>query len=217
MLLFVFVFGGAMDFGGYAIVNFIVPGVILQVLCQACGSTAVGVTIDMKKGMIDRFRSMAIARSSFLNGHVLAAVVRNSVTTALIIGVSMLIGFRPEAGFLDWLAIIGLLLLLILALSWIAMIMGLTSSDPEAAAGIASLGAIIPYLSSGFVPTHTMPWAIRIFAENQPMTPIINTLRSLMLGRGPGDDIWLAILWCVGILVVSYVIAVQIYKRKMTK
>jgi len=217
MLLFVFVFGGAMDFGAYSILNFIVPGVILQVLCQASGSTAVGVTTDMKKGMIDRFRSMAISKSAFLNGHVLAAVVRNSITTVLIIAVSVLIGFRPAAGFLDWLAAIGMLLLLILTLSWVAMIIGLTSNNPEDASGITSLGAVIPYLSSGFVPTDTMPWAVRIFAENQPMTPIINTLRSLMLGRGPGDDLWLAIAWCVGILIVTYVISLNIYKRKLTK
>jgi len=217
MLLFVFVFGGAMDMGDYSVVNFIVPGIILQVLGQASTNTAIGVNGDMQTGMIDRFRSMPIGKSALLNGHVLAALVRNLVTAGLVIGTAILIGFRPTASFSGWLAIAAVLALYILVLTWLAVIMGLISRSAEAASGGMMLAFILPYISSGFVPTDTLPRGLQIFAEHQPMTPVINTLRSLMLGRGPGDDIWVAVAWCVGILAVSYVVAVQIYKRKMTK
>lgn len=217
MLLFVYVFGGAMNMGDYSVINFIVPGIILQVLGQCSTNTAIGINTDVHKGMIDRFRSMPISKSALLNGHMLAALLRNLVTAALIIATAILIGFRPEANVLEWLAIAGMLALYILVLTWLAVIVGLISRNAESAAGGMMLAFILPYISSGFVPTETLPTALRVFAEHQPMTPIINTLRSLMLGRGLGDDIWLALVWCVGILVVAYFAAVQIYKRKMTK
>ena len=217
MLLFVYVFGGAMNMGEYSVVDFIVPGILMQVLGQVSSNTAIGMNGDLRTGMIDRFRSMAISKSALMNGHMLSALVRNIVTATLVIGTAILIGFRPTANVFDWLMILGVLVLYILVLTWCAIIVGLVSGTAESAAGGMMLAFILPYISSGFVPTDTMPAALRVFAENQPMTPIINTLRSLMLGRGPGDDLWLAIVWCAGILVVSYVVAVQIYKRKLTK
>jgi len=217
MFLFVYVFGGAMNVGNIDYVNYIVPGVILQCIGQCAGITAISVNNDLKKGIIDRFRSLPIAKSSVLIGHALAAVVRNVITTVLIIIVALLIGFRPTANLIQWLAAMGILFLYILAITWLSIIFGLISSSAESAQGLTIVCILLPYISSGFVTTETMPAALRIFAENQPLTPIIESVRALLLNTSPDGKILISVIWCLGILFISYIIAVQLYKHKLSK
>jgi len=216
MALFVFVFGNVMDVGDYSYIDFIVPGIILQVVAQAVSASAISVNNDMKKGIIDRFRSMAISKSSVLTGQVLAAVVRNMIATAVVIGVAVAIGFRPQAGFVDWLIIAGILVLYMLAITWIGVICGLIAKTPESAGTMPFLLFVLPYVSSGFAPVDSMPAGLRWFAENQPITPIVDSLRALMLDMPYGNSLPLALIWSVGIIVVTFTIAVQIYKRKLS-
>jgi ABC-2 type transport system permease protein len=214
MWLFGILFGSVMDVGDYNYIDFIVPGIILQTVAQAVTSVAISVNNDMHKGIIDRFRSMDISKSSVLTGHVLSAIVRNMIATAVVIGVAFAIGFRPSAGLLDWLLIVSVLMLYMLAITWIAVICGLIAKTPESAGTMPFLLFVLPYISSGFVPVETMPAALRIFAENQPMTPIIDTMRALMLNLPLEDNLIKAVLWSAGIIIVTFAIAVQIYKRK---
>ena len=216
MSLFGVVFTNIMDFGSYSVIDFIVPGIIMQTVAQSTQATAIAVNNDMTKGIIDRFRSMPIAKSAVLTGHVFATIVRNIITTSITIGVAMLIGFRPQAGFVDWLAIAGFLLLFMLAFTWIAVIGGLTASNAESASGKLFLLFILPYLSSGFVPVESVSGALRWFIENQPMTPVIDSLRGLMLGVPvESGTILLALAWSAGTIIVAFTLAVQIYKRKI--
>jgi len=214
MALFGVLFGNVVDIGDYNYIDFIVPGIILQTVAQAVAGVAISVNNDMKKGMNDRFRSMSISKSSVLTGHVLSAVVRNMIATAVVIGVAFILGFRPQAGFADWLMIVGILVLYMLAVTWIAVICGIIAKSPEAAGTMPFLLFILPYISSGFVPVETMPRGLRWFAENQPMTPIIDSLRALTLGMDTGNNLTLALLWSVGIIVLAFVIAVQVYKNR---
>ena len=215
MVVFVYVFGGAMDVGGYSVVNFIVPGIILQTIGQGMPAITVRLNNDMTKGVVDRFRTMPIAKSSLLVGHVCATFVQSFVTVAVTIGAALLVGFRPSAGLVEWLMIAGVLALYILMMAWLAVLSGVHAKEAESAAGLMSMVGILPFLSSGFVPTETMPWALRIFAENQPMTPIINTMRALMLDQPiPDGALRAATLWCVGLTAVFYVLALSIYQRK---
>jgi len=214
MWMFGAVFGNIIDVGDFNYVNFIVPGVIMQSLAQGSSAVAITVNNDMRKGIIDRFRSMPIAKSAVLVGHVFASVVRNSITTAIIIGVALLIGFRPEAGFIDWLIIAALLLLVINAITWLFVIAGLVAKSPEAAGTMLFPIFLLPFLSSGFAPTETMAPALRLFAEYQPMTPIIDALRALMLGLPLENSLLIAVLWSVGITVAAFILAVQLYSRK---
>ena len=202
MLLFVYLFGGAID-TGTRYVTYVVPGVLL--LCAGFGAatTAVSVTTDMTGGIIDRFRSMDVTGPAILAGHVAASVVRNLASTVLVFGVAFLIGFRPDAGPLDWLAAAGVLFLFILAISWLAAAVGLLARSPEAAGGFSFLVMFLPYPSSAFVPIDTMPAWIHGFAQHQPVTPVIETLRGLLLGLPVGTSGWRAVAWCVGITVAS--------------
>jgi len=216
MVVFVYVFGGAMYVGGgTTVVNFIVPGIILQTIGQSAPSAAVKLNNDMLKGVIDRFRTMPIAKSSILIGHAAATMVQSLITVAATIGAAFLVGFRPRAGLVDWLIVTGIIALYVLMMSWLAIAAGIHSKDPESAAGIMAFVGILPFLSSGFVPTETMPLVLRVFADNQPMTPIINSIRALLLGHPiPDGTLRAAILWGVGLTIVFWVLAVQIYKRK---
>jgi ABC-2 type transport system permease protein len=211
MALFGLLFGSVMDVGDYNYIDFIVPGIILQTVAQAVTSVAISVNNDMKKGLIDRFRSMDISKSSVLTGHVFAAVVRNIIATSVVIGVAVALGFRPQAGFTDWLVIAGVLVLYMIAITWIAVICGLVAKTPESAGTMPFL----LFVSSGFVPVDTMPRAMRAFAQHQPMTPVIDTLRALMLGHDVGNNLWLTLAWSVVIITATFAIAVGIYKRKM--
>jgi len=216
VLLFDLIFGRGMDVGSFSYIDFVLPGIILQTVAQGVSASAICVNNDMTKGIIDRFRSMDISKSSVLTGHVLGALVRNMVTAAIAIGVALLVGFRPQAGFAGWLAIGGILALYMLAITWIAVICGLIAKTPESAGTMPFLFFLLPYVSSGFVPTESLSGGIKWFAENQPMTPIIDSMRALMLGTPTGNALPIALLWTVGITVAAFTIATQIYKRKLS-
>jgi ABC-2 type transport system permease protein len=213
MLVFVYLFGGAIDTGtGY--VTYVVPGVIL--LCAGFGSatTAVTVSQDMTGGIVDRFRSMDVGGAAILAGHVAASALRNAASTVLVFGVAFAIGFRPHAAPLDWLAAIGILLAFVLAVSWLAAAIGLMATSPEAANGFTFVIMFLPYASSAFVPVDTMPSWIQGFAQHQPVTPVIETLRGLLLGAPVGSDPWTALAWCAGILAVSAAAAGALFRRR---
>jgi ABC-2 type transport system permease protein len=213
MLLFVYLFGGAIQ-TGTEYVTYVVPGVLL--LCAGFGAsmTAVSVSHDMTGGIIDRFRSLDVGGAAILAGHVAASVARNLASTVLVFGVAFLIGFRPSAGPLDWLAAGGVLLAFMLAISWLSAAIGLLARSPEAAGGFTFFMAFVPYPSSAFVPIDTMPTWLHGFAEHQPVTPVIETLRGLLLGTPIGSSPWLALAWCGAILVASVALAGWLFRRR---
>jgi ABC-2 type transport system permease protein len=213
MLMFVYLFGGSID-TGTKYVTYVVPGVIL--LCAGFGaaSTAVSVSQDLKNGIVDRFRSMDIGGAALLAGHVAASVARNLASTVLVLGVAFLIGFRPRATPLDWLAAAGVLLLFILAISWLSAAVGLLARTPEAAAGFTFFVMFLPYPSSAFVPIDTMPSWIHGFANHQPCTPVIETLRGLLLDAPVGSAPWQAVAWCGGIMLASVAVAGVLFRRR---
>jgi len=215
MLLFVYLFGGAIE-TGTEYVTYVVPGVI--VLCAGFGSslTAVAVTQDMNGGIMDRFRSMDISGAAVLGGHVVASIARNLLSTVLVLVVAFLIGFRPEAGGLDYLAAIAVLLLFVLAFSWVAAAVGVLTKSAEAAGGFTFFIMFLPYPSSAFVPIETMPTWIHGFAEHQPLTPVIESMRGLLLGTPVGDSAWLAAAWCGGILVAAVTAASILFRRRIS-
>ncbi|MCQ9709559.1 ABC transporter permease [Streptomyces sp. DT197] len=202
MLVFVYFFGGAIDTGS-AYVTYVVPG--LLVLCAGYGSagTAMRVTEDMRTGVVDRFRSMGVTGTPMLAGHVVASVVRNILATAMVLSVALLIGFRPAADPLAWLAAAGMLLAYLVAVSWLAAGVGLLARTPEGASGFTFFLMFLPYPSSAFVQIETMPTWLHGFAEHQPVTPIIETLRALLLDEPVGSAPWAALAWCGGILLVA--------------
>jgi ABC-2 type transport system permease protein len=202
MLVFVYLFGGAIQ-TGTSYVTYVVPGVIL--LCAGFGSaqTAVNVSQDLTGGTMDRFRSMDVGGLAVLVGHVVASVARNIVSTVIVFGVAFLIGFRPDAGSVDWLAAVGILLLYVLAISALSAAIGLLARTPDAANGFTFVVMFLPYASSAFVPVQTMPSWLHGFANNQPITPVIESLRGLLLNTPVGDSPGRAVAWCVGILLVS--------------
>jgi ABC-2 type transport system permease protein len=213
MLMFVYLFGGAID-TGTSYVTYVTPGVIL--LCAAFGAamTAVGVTQDMTGGIIDRFRSMDVGGSSILAGHVTASVARNMTSSALVFGVAFLIGFRPHANPVAWLAAIGVLLAFILAISWLSAVIGLLVKTAEGANGFSFFMTFLPYASSGFVPIATMPSWIRGFAQYQPITPVTETIRGLLLDQPVGTSPWAALAWCGGIVGVSVLASAALFRRR---
>ena len=213
MLLFVCLFGGAIH-TGTRYVTYVVPGVLL--LCAGYGAslTAVSVSQDMAGGIVDRFRSMDVRGAAILAGHVTASVARNIASTVLVFGVACLIGFRPHAGLPGWLGAAGVLLLFILAMSWLAAAFGLAVKTPEAASGFLFVVAFLPYASSAFVPVATMPSWIRGFASHQPVTPATETIRGLLLGTPVGTSPWLALGWCGGILAFSVIISGWLFSRR---
>ena len=217
MLIFVYVFGGAMDVGDFNFTNFIVPGILVNSIIQALASTAISVNQDMTGGIINRFRAMAISKSSVLTGHVLAATLKTIMTSMVILLVALIAGFRPTANLLGWFAIMGLIILFILSISWLAVFLGVAMKDSESSGGIMQLIAMLVFLSLGMAPTETMPRVLRYFAQNQPMASFIETLRALMNGNPiAGNNLQLALIWWVGILVVMFFATVHVYKKKLT-
>jgi ABC-2 type transport system permease protein len=214
MLLFVYLFGGAIETGTAKYVTYVVPGLLL--LCAGYGAsvTAVSVSHDMSGGIVDRFRSLDVGGAAVLGGHVAASVVRNAASTVLVLGVGVLVGFRPHASALDWLAAAALLLAFVVALSWFAAVIGLLAKTPEGASGFTFFVMFLPYPSSAFVPVHTMPGWIQGFATHQPVTPVIETLRSLLLGTPAGANPWQAVAWCAGILAVSVALSAALFRRR---
>jgi ABC-2 type transport system permease protein len=216
MLLMVYVFGGAIKAGTDNYVNYLLPGVMLIAIATGVAYTAARLFSDMKSGIFERFHSMPIARSSVLWAHVLTSLVANALSVVIIVLVGLLIGFRSSAGPLAWLAVIGILALFTLALTWLAVIAGLTAKSVEGSAGFSFPLIFLPFISSAFVPTSTMPTVVRVFAENQPVTSIVNTIQNLLAQRPVGSDIWIALAWCGGFLVLAYAIAMTIYRRKIS-
>ncbi|AWZ10552.1 ABC transporter permease [Streptomyces sp. ICC1] len=213
MLIFVYFFGGAID-TGTEYVTYVVPGAML--LCAGFGaaSTAVSVADDMKNGIVDRFRSLDIGGVPILAAHVTASVLRNLLSTVLVLAVALAIGFRPQAGPLAFLAAAGLLLAYITAISWLAAVLGLLAKSPEAAGGFTFLMMFLPYPSSAFVPIHTMPTWLHGFAENQPLTPVIESLRALLLAQSAGNSPWVALAWCAGITAVAVALAGTLFRGR---
>ncbi|WP_194762952.1 ABC transporter permease [Microbacterium sp. UFMG61] len=218
MLLFVFVFGGALtqSIGSENYVNYLLPGILLIAVASGIAYTAYRLFTDLQSGIFERFHSMPIARSSVLWAHVLTSLVANGITLAIIFAVGFLLGFRIGAGPLTWLAVIGILLLFTLALTWLAIIAGLSAKTIDGATAFSYPLIFLPFISSAFVPTDTMPGPVQWFAENQPVTSIVNTIQALFAGKPVGTDIWVALAWCVGILVVGYVFAIIAYRKKVS-
>jgi ABC-2 type transport system permease protein len=214
MLLFVYLFGGAIQTGTATYVNYVTPGVLLLCTGYVSALTATGVTQDMQDGVIDRFRSMDVNPAAVLTGHVAASVLRNLVAAVSMLAVAFLIGFRPTAGPLEWLAATGLLLLFVLAVSWIAAAFGLLARTPEGAGGLSFFLMFLPYPSSAFVPIETMPTWLHGFAEHQPATPVIETLRGLLMGTPIGDSGWMAVTWCAALIVISVALAGALFRRR---
>ena len=215
MLLFVYVFGGAIRAGNGNYVNYLMPGILLIAIASGIAYTAFRLFTDLQSGIFERFHSMPIVRSSVLWAHVLTSLVANMISVVIIVGVGLLIGFRSSAGVLAWLAVTGILILFTLTLTWIAVIAGLSAKSADGAGAFAYPIIFLPFISSAFVPTASMPAPVRAFAENQPVTSIVNTIRALFEQQPVGNDIWIALAWCVGILVVAYVVAMAAYRRKI--
>ncbi len=214
LLLFVYVFGGAIHTGSESYVSYLLPGILVITIASGISYTALRLFQDMQGGIFARFQSMPIARSAMLWAHVLTSLVANMVAVIVVVLVAFAIGFRSGAGVLAWLAVAGILLLLTLALTWIAIIPGLTAKSIDGASAFAYPLIFLPFISSAFVPTDTMPGPLAWFAENQPVTSIVNTIRNLLEQQPVGADIWIALAWCVGILVVAYAVAMTVYKKK---
>ncbi|MFT8890031.1 MAG: ABC transporter permease [Ethanoligenens sp.] len=214
MLLFVYVLGGAIQTGTGNYVNYLLPGILLIAIASGIAYTAVRLFTDMQSGIFDRFHSMPIARSTALWGHVLTSLVSNAISIIVIILVALIMGFRSSAGIVSWLAVAGILALVTLALTWIAVIPGLTAKSVDGASAFSYPLIFLPFISSAFVPTESMPGPVRAFANNQPVTSIVNAIRSLLAQQPVGNDIWIALAWCVGILIVAYILAMLAYKQK---
>lgn len=215
MLLFVYVFGGAIRTDTDNYVNYLLPGIMLIAIASGIAYTAVRLFTDMQSGIFERFQSMPIARSSVLWAHVLTSLVANGLSLVIIVAVALLMGFRTSASVLDWLAIAGILALFTLALTWIAIIAGLSAKSVDGAGGFSYPLIFLPFISSAFVPTETMPGPVRWFAENQPVTSIVNTIQDLFAQRPVGGDIWVALAWCLGILVLAYAFAAAAYRKQI--
>jgi ABC-2 type transport system permease protein len=216
LLLFVYVFGGAINTGSDSYVNYLLPGILLITIASGISYTAFRLFLDMKSGIFERFQSMPIARSSVLWAHVLTSLVANVISVVVVVLVALLMGFHSGAGVLDWLAVAGILMLFTLALTWLAVIPGLTANSPDGASAFSYPLIFLPFISSAFVPTDSMPGAVRAFAENQPVTTIVNTIRDLLTQQPVGTDIWIALAWLVGILIVAYTFAMATYRRKIS-
>lgn len=216
MLLFGVVFGNIADIGNFNYIDFIVPGIILQSMGQASQHSAMNVTTDMTKGIIDRFRCMSISKSAVLIGHTGAGVIRGGISTAVIILTAFILGFRPQAGLVDWLLVIALLLLINITITLIAVLCGMISKSVEGSSGLMLPLFLLPFISSGFAPVDTMPNSIQWFAKAQPMTPIIDSLRALLLDLPLGNRLWLALAWCVALSIVSFTVSMGTYNRKLS-
>jgi ABC-2 type transport system permease protein len=215
LLLFRYVFGGAIQANTDNYVNYLMPGVLLIAIASGISYTSYRLFLDMQSGIFERFHSMPIRRSSVLWGHVLTSLVSNAISVVVILLVGLGIGFRSSAGVLPWLAVIGILALFTLALTWVAVIAGLSASSVDGASAFSYPIIFLPFISSAFVPTETMPGPVRAFAENQPVTSIVNSIRALLDQQPVGNDIWIALGWCAGILVVAYGFAMAAYRRKV--
>ena len=215
MLLFVYVFGGAIQTDTDNYVNYLLPCIMLIAIASGTAYTAYRLFMDIQSGIFERFHSMPIARSSALWGHVLTSLVSNAISVVVIILVAVIMGFRSSAGILSWLAVVGMLALFTLALTWIAAIAGLSAKSVDGAGAFSYPLIFLPFISSAFVPTESMPSVVRAFAENQPVTSIVKAIRALLSRQPVGNDIWVAVAWCVGIMLVAYIFAMRAYRKRV--
>jgi ABC-2 type transport system permease protein len=220
LLLFVYVFGGTLGagLGGPAggraeYLEYVTPGIMLMAVAAGATGTAISVAMDMTEGIVARFRTMAIFRPSVLTGHVLGSMTQTMLSVAVVTGVALLIGFRPSASPVEWVAAAGVLAAITFALTWLSVAFGLVTKTVEAASNLPTPLVFLPFLGSGFVPTDSMPVGLRWFAEYQPFTPIIETVRGLLLGTAIGNSAVVAVAWCVGITLVGYLWARKLYDR----
>lgn len=213
MLLFVYVLGGAIKAGTDKYVNYLLPGILLIAVANSIGYVS-RLFLDKQRGIFERFHSMPIARSAALWGHVLTSLVSNTISVFVIVLVALIMGFRSPAGVLSWLAVAGILALFTMALTWIAAIAGLSAKTVDGAGIIAYPVHFLPLISSAFVPTASMPSGVRAFAENQPVTSIVETIRALLTNKPVGIEIWIALAWCVGIILVAYTAAIRVYSKQ---
>lgn len=217
MLLFRYVFGGAINTGqgpGHY-VDYVLPGILLMTIATGISYTTLRLFTDKQAGIFARFQSMPIARSSLLWAHVLTSLVSTLISLAIVVGIALAMGFRSSAGAPAWLAVIGIMVLFTLAVTWIAVIAGLSAKTAEGGGAYAYPFAFLPFVSSAFVPTATMPGPVRAFADNQPMTSIINTIRDLLARQLASTSTWTALAWCLGILLIAYAFAMVTYHRKI--
>lgn len=215
LLLFVYVFGGSIDAGDVRYVDYLLPGILLITVASGVAYTALRLFTDVSSGIFERFQSMPIARSAFLWGHVMTSLVANLVPIALVVVVAAGIGFRPDASIGGWVGAAAIIVLFTLAMTWLAVIAGLTARSPDGAGAFAYPLLFLPFVSSAFVPTSGMSGPVRWFAQEQPMTAIADTLRNLLLGRPVGADLWTALAWCLGLLAVAWALALRAYHRKL--
>ncbi|OJG76899.1 DrrB family ABC transporter efflux protein [Enterococcus pallens] len=216
MLLFGTIFGSISDIDNFNYIDFIVPGIILQSIGQASQYSAMNVASDMKTGIIDRFRTMSISKSAVLIGHTAAGVIRNTISTIIIFVTALLLGFRPKGSFGDWCIVIGLLIMVNTTVSLLGVLCGLLSKTVEGASSLMLPLFVLPFISSGFAPVETLNSSIRWFAKTQPMTPIINSIRSLTLNLPLDDNLTIALAWCIGIILVAYFSSLHVYQRKIS-
>ncbi|MFI5275373.1 MAG: ABC transporter permease [Candidatus Saccharimonadales bacterium] len=215
MLMMVYVFGGVINTGSVKYINFAVPGVIVMTVVSGIAYAAFRLNLDIQKGFINRFRTMPVASSSILGGQVVSSVLSNLFSVAVVLLVALLAGFRSDASLMAWLMFGGMLVLLTTAFTWLAMFFGLLAKSAEGAGAFSYVLLLLVFVSSAFTPTGKMSAPLRAFAEHQPMTPIIQTLRSLLVNGTVGSDIWIALVWSAGLLAVSYMLAVRTYKRRV--
>jgi ABC-2 type transport system permease protein len=216
MLLFVYVFGGAIDTGSESYVTYLLPGILLITITSSISYTAYRLFLDIQSGIFERFQSMPIARSGILWAHVLTSLVATLISLVIVVAVALLMGFRSGAGVAAWLAVAGILVLFTLALTWLAVMPGLTATSVEGASAFSYPLILLPFVSSAFVPTDTMPGPVRWFAAHQPVTPIVDTIRDLLAQQSAGTGIGIALAWCIGLLSIAYVLAMLTYHRKIT-
>ncbi|MFM2720744.1 ABC transporter permease [Microbacterium mcarthurae (nom. nud.)] len=213
MLLFVYVLGGAVDTGGTSYVDFLLPGILLITVASGIAYTAYRVFLDVRGGIVDRLHSMPIAPGSVLWGHVLTSLVANAVSLALVVGVAVTVGFRSGASVLAWAGVVGILMAYTLALTWVAVIAGLAAKTIDGASAFSYPLIFLPFVSSAFAPTDTMPGPLRWFAENQPVTSLVDAIRALLAQQPVGASVWVALAWCAGILVVAWLVAAALFRR----
>ena len=216
MVLFVFVFGGAIDTGSLSYIDYMLPGILLITIASGIAYTAYRLFLDLQGGIFERFQSMPIARSSVLWAHVLTSLVASLISVVVVVLVALLMGFRSGAGVLAWLAVTGILILFTLALTWLAVIAGLSAKSVDGASAFSYPLIFLPFVSSAFVPTDSMPGPVRAFAAHQPVTSIVDAIRDLFTQQPVGTGIWTALAWCVGILVVAYICANITYRRRIS-
>lgn len=218
MIMFGQIFGGVAEVGyGISYINFVVPGILIMCINISAQSGSYAVNLDMTRGIIDRFRSMPIAKSAVISGHVGVSVIRSIVVVFATFIAAFVMGFRTSMPFSDWLILVGILLLFIIALTWVTVIIGLVAVDPEALGGTGFLLQVFVFLSSAFAPTDTMPTVLRVFAAHQPISRVIYAMRGLVLGMPDNRDIAIAVIWCVGIIIVATTLSITIYRKKLTQ